>query len=135
MRGQQDDAIVLVFATAVSQTSVKNAVCVLGRLRGQRSAQRNREMEGEAGWSQTSRSDQRSYINARRHATGTVSEIWGKVWMPSASPTTVQSGHEPTRLRLVPKSEETTAWETLQEHQKRRRPDRNTRLAPNVGPL
>jgi hypothetical protein len=29
LRGQQDDAIVLIFATVVSQTSVKNAVSVL----------------------------------------------------------------------------------------------------------
>ena len=29
MRGQKDDAIVLIFATVVSQISVKNTVCVL----------------------------------------------------------------------------------------------------------
>ena len=32
-------------------------------------------MEGETDWSQISRSDQRSYINARPHASGEVSEI------------------------------------------------------------
>ena len=63
--------------------------------------------------------------------------------MASASPPAVQSWHEPTRLQLVPKIEETTLWETLQKHwggalwgdpsnpphQQQRRPDRNTRLA------
>jgi len=29
LRGQKDDAIVLIFATAVSQTSVKNTLCIL----------------------------------------------------------------------------------------------------------
>ena len=36
-------------------------------------------MEEETDWSQISRSDQRSYINARPHASGAVSEIFGKV--------------------------------------------------------
>jgi len=35
-------------------------------------------MEEETDWSQMSRSDQRSYINQRPHASGVVSEILGK---------------------------------------------------------
>jgi len=35
-------------------------------------------MEEETNWSQVSRSDQRSYINARPHASGAVSEILEK---------------------------------------------------------
>ena len=35
-------------------------------------------MEEETDWSQISRSDQRSYINARPHASGAVSEILEK---------------------------------------------------------
>jgi len=48
------------------------------RLRGPHSAKRSLEMEEETDWSQISRSDQRSYINARPHASGAVSEILGK---------------------------------------------------------
>ena len=50
----------------------------IGRLRGPCSAKRSLEMEEETGWSQISRSDQRSYINARPHASGAVSEIFEK---------------------------------------------------------
>ena len=42
-------------------------------------------------------------------------KFW-KIWMASASPPAIQSWHEPTRLWLVPKIEETTPWETLQKH-------------------
>jgi len=66
--------------------------------------------------------------------------------MANAYPTAVQSWHEPTNIWLVPKSEETTPWETLhkhwrdgwwgepsnQTHHKRRRPDRNTSLAQTL---
>ena len=50
----------------------------IGRLRGPYSAKRGLEMEEETDWSQISRSDQRSYINARPHAPGAVSEILEK---------------------------------------------------------
>ena len=50
--------------------------CVrIGRLRGPCSAERSLEMEEETDWSQISRSDQRSYINARPHTSGAVSDI------------------------------------------------------------
>ena len=47
----------------------------IGRLRGPCSAKRSLEMKEESDWSRISRSDQRSYINARSHASGAVSEI------------------------------------------------------------
>ena len=50
----------------------------IGRLRGPCSTKRGIEMEEETDWSQISRSDQRSYINARPHASGAVSEILEK---------------------------------------------------------
>jgi len=50
--------------------------CVrIGRLRGPSSAKRSLEMEEETDWSQISRSDHRSYINTRPHASGAVWEI------------------------------------------------------------
>jgi len=50
----------------------------IGRLRGPCSAKLSLEMEEGTDWSQISRSDQRSYINARPHASGAVSEILEK---------------------------------------------------------
>jgi len=50
----------------------------IGRLRGPCSAKRRLEMDAETDWSQISRSDQRSCINARLHASGAVSEILEK---------------------------------------------------------
>ena len=47
----------------------------IGRLRGPCSTKRCLELEEETDWSQISRSDQRSYINARPHASGAISEI------------------------------------------------------------
>jgi transposase len=53
--------------------------CVrIGRLRGPCSAKRSVETEEGTGWRQTSRSDQRSHINARPHVSGAVSEILEK---------------------------------------------------------
>jgi len=77
LRGQYDDAIVLIFATVVSQSSVKNNVCILagyvvpvpqnGALKWKK------KLTGVI-----SRSGQRSYINTRSHASGAVSEILEK---------------------------------------------------------
>ena len=49
-----------------------------GRLRDPCSAKQSLEMEEETDWSQISRRDQRSYINARSQASGAVSEILEK---------------------------------------------------------
>jgi len=59
----------------------------IGRLCGPCSAKRSREMEEDTDWSQISRSDQRSYINARPHASGAVTEILEKVWIGKCFPT------------------------------------------------
>jgi len=50
----------------------------IGSLRGPSSAKRSLELEEETDWSQISRSDQRSYINAQPYASGAVSEILEK---------------------------------------------------------
>ena len=53
--------------------------CVrIGMPRGPCSAKRSREMEEGTDWGQISRSEQRSYINARPHASGAVPEIFEK---------------------------------------------------------
>jgi len=49
-----------------------------GRLRGPCPAKRSLEMEEETDWSHISRSDHRSYINARPHASGALSEFLEK---------------------------------------------------------
>ena len=73
-------------------------------------------MEEETQWSQISRSDQRSYTNARPHASGAVSEIlekygWQVLPHPPYSP-----DMSPTAFDLFPKIEEATPWGTLQKH-------------------
>jgi len=60
-------------------------------------------MEEETDWGQVSRSDQRSYINARPHASGTISEIlekygWQVLPHPPYSP-----DMSPPALDLFPK--------------------------------
>jgi len=77
-------------------------VCI-GRLRGPCSAKRNLEIEEETDWSQISCSGQRSYINARSLASGTVSEIlekygWQVLPYPSYSP-----DMSPPAFNLFPK--------------------------------
>ena len=124
MRGQYDDATVLIFATVVSiymicgcEPDFSTEHCVpVGRLRGPCSAKRSLEMEEETDCSQISRSDQRSYINARPHASGAASEIlekygWQVLPHPPYSP-----DMSPTAFDLFPKIEETAPWETRQKH-------------------
>ena len=103
-------------------------------------------MEEDTDWSQISRSDQRSYINARPHASGAVSEIlekygWQVLPHPPYSP-----DMRATFFDLFPKlkkplrgkrfgsikevSNEVTR--VIRRHQQRRRPDRNTRLAQTL---
>ena len=62
----------------MSQTLAKKKSVRVGRLRGPRSAKRVLEMEEETDCSNISRSDQRSYNNARPYASGAVSEILDK---------------------------------------------------------
>jgi len=63
----------------------------IGRLCGPCSAKQGLKMEEETDLSQISCSDQRSYINARPHASGAVSEIlekyeWQALTHPAYSP-------------------------------------------------
>jgi len=60
-------------------------------------------MEEETDWSQTSRSDHRSYNNARPHASGAVSEILGKYgWQVLPHPP-YSSDMSPPAFDLFPK--------------------------------
>ena len=88
----------------------------IGRLRGPCFAKRSRGMEEVTDWSQISRSDQRSYINAWSHASGAVSEIleeygWQVLPHPPHGP-----DMGPPAFDSFPKTVETTPWETLRKH-------------------
>jgi hypothetical protein len=78
LRGQYDDAIFLNFVTVVSHTSVKTTVRVLAGYVVTVLQNGSLELDEETDWSHISRSDQRSYINVRPHASGAVSEILEK---------------------------------------------------------
>jgi len=63
----------------------------IGRLRGPCSAKWSLKLEEETDWGQISSSDQLTYINARPHASGAVSEIlenygWQVLPYPPYSP-------------------------------------------------
>jgi len=95
------------------------------------------------------RSDQRHTLTRGHMPQVHYGKFWKKYGWQVIPPLAVQFCHDPTSLWLVPKIEEGAPWETLQKHwgcvlwgdasnqthQQRRRPDRNTRLAPDVGPL
>ena len=118
----------------------------MGRLRGPCSAKPSLEMEEETDWSQISHSDKRSYINARPHASGAVSEIlekygWQVLPHPPYSPEMSPPAFgffpklkKPLRGKRFRSVEEVSNEVTLsnQTHQQRRRPDRNTWLAQTL---
>ena len=64
--------------TVVSQTSVKTTVRVLAGYVVTVLQNGSLELDEETDWSHISRSDQRSYINVRPHASGAVSDILEK---------------------------------------------------------
>ena len=103
-------------------------------------------MEEEPDWGQISRSDQRSYIKSRPHASGAVSEIlekygWQVLRYPPYSPDTsppdfdlfpkLKKPLRGKRFRSIQKvcNEVTPSNKTQQQ---RRRRDRNTRLAQTL---
>jgi len=60
-------------------------------------------MEEETGWNQISRSDQRSYINERPHASGAVWEIWEKYGWQVLSYPLYSADMSPPAFDLFPK--------------------------------
>jgi len=79
LRGQKDEAIVMIFATVVSQILVKNNVCVLAGYVVP--VLQNGALKWKKKLTVISHSDQQTYINAWSHESGTVSEILEKyVW-------------------------------------------------------
>jgi len=78
----------------------------IGRLRGPCSAKCSLEMEEETDWREISRSGQRSYINARPHASGAVSEILERyVWQVLPHPP-YSPDMSPPAFDLFPKLKE-----------------------------
>ena len=138
--------MVLIFATVVSQTSVKNKVCILAGyvvpvLQN-----------GALKWKKKLTGVRSRAVTIHHTLTrGLMPQVqYRKFWKSmdgKCFPTRrTVLWHEPTSLWLVPKIEESTPWETLQKHwrgvywgdpsnqthQQRRRPDRNTRLVQTL---
>jgi len=71
----------------------------------------------ETDWGQITRSDQISYMNARSHASGAVSEILEKNGRQVLPHPPYSPDMSPPAFDLFPElKKKTTPWETLQKH-------------------